>query len=269
MGQSGYPNPSSSRSLFLKGIVWLACGSFLFSGCATTLPKHPGRDPFEKMNRSFHRMNHKLDQTFMAPVAEAYADNIPKPVQHGVTNFFNNLREPYTIANQILQLKLKYAVHDTGRFVINSTVGIGGILDVAVAAGLKRHKEDLGQTLGVWGFGEGPYLVLLVMGPTTLRDLPDRILGAFSSLRPITNPFFAYVDNDVVKIPVLAVGMIGKRAELIGTIKSVDEDAIDRYVFVREAYRDTRRFEIYDGNPPIEPILDDEIFDDEDEEYEE
>ena len=159
--------------------------------------------------------------------------------------------------------------HDIGRFVINSTVGIGGILDPATSAGLKRHKEDLGQTLGVWGFGEGPYLVLLVMGPTTLRDLPDHIVGAFSVLRPIRNPFFAYIDSQAVKIPVRAVGMMDRRAQLIGTIKSVEENAIDRYIYVREAYRDTRRFDVYDGNPPIEAILDDEMFDDEDEEYEE
>ncbi len=232
--------------------------SLLHSGCATTATMKANRDPFENLNRPFHNLNHKLDIALLKPAAEAYHDNIPKPVQNSVTNFFSNLGEPNTIVNSLLQGKGKQALHNTVRFLLNTTVGIGGLIDVASHEGVKKHKEDLGQTLAVWGFGEGPYLVLPIMGPTTLRDVPNRFVGKYTNL-------FNYFQKGSSRIPRGIVGTLNTRVQARGAIQEIDNSAMDRYIFVRQAYRDTRRFDIFDGDPPIEDLLDDEmLFEDDD-----
>ncbi len=256
------PNKShkfDNRSPFsrnLPTVASLAILALTFAGCATT--KHPNGDPFEKWNRSFHSLNHKLDNALLKPVAEGYAKSIPKPVQHGVSNFFSNLGEINVILNDLLQGKFEDGLDDFGRLLANSTLGIGGILDVATPMGLPKHKEDFGQTLGVWGVGEGAYLTLPILGPSTIRDEPARLVTSVTSV-------LFYVNEAAITFPLGVLGTISRRAELINSIKEVDEAAVDRYIFVREAYRGDRMFQIYDGDPPFEDLFEDD-FDFEDEE---
>ena len=253
----------SAVSIRLGHLAKLASGllvltSLLLSGCATTAAIKENRDPFENLNRHIHNLNHKLDTALLRPVAEGYHKNLPTPVQNSIRNFFYNLGEPNTIANCILQGKGQQALHNIVRFLLNSTVGIGGLIDVASHEGVKKHKEDLGQTLAVWGLGEGPYLVIPLLGPSTLRDVPNHFVGKY------TNPF-NYWQKGSSRIPRRIAGNLNTRVQARGSIKVVDNSAVDRYIFVRQAYRDTRRFNIYDGVPPIEDLLDDEmLFEDDD-----
>jgi len=231
------------------------------TGCVSAKKGGTPGDPFEKWNRSFHSLNHKLDNVLLKPVAETYAKTVPAPVKNGVTNFFNNLGEVNVILNDLLQGKFGDGLDDFGRFAVNSTIGLGGILDVATPMGLPRHKEDFGQTLAVWGFGEGAYLALPILGPSTIRDEPGRLVSA------ATNILF-YINVRAITLPLGILGTINIRANLIDEIKEVDEAAVDRYIFVREAYLGNRNFLIYDGNPPLEDLFEDE-FDFEFEEEEE
>jgi phospholipid-binding lipoprotein MlaA len=233
----------------------------LFSGCATTAQTNGNRDPLEKINRPIHNLNHALDTAFLSPVVETYVKVFPKPLRSGVSNVFSNLGEPNVIINDILQGKLNIALSDTMRFIVNSTIGLGGILDPGTQMGFEKHHEDYGQTFALWGFGEGPYLVLPLSGPTTLRDLPGSFLSAF------TNPL-VYINEDVIRIAIGALGTVNTRANNIDNIKNVDESAIDRYIFVREAFRNNRTFNIYDGNPPVESMLEDDLYFDDDELFE-
>ncbi len=253
----------------LSRIISLALGGMvlMFSGCVGPWQGATPGDPFEKWNRSFHSFNHKLDTVLLEPVAVTYAKTVPRPIQKGVTNFFNNLGELNVILNDLLQGKLNDGLGDFGRFAVNSTIGLGGILDVATPMGLPRHEEDFGQTLAVWGFGEGAYLALPILGPSTLRDEPGRLVSS------ATNILF-YINNRTVLFPLGILGTISKRADLIDAIKEVDDSAVDRYVFVREAYLGNRNFHIYDGNPPLEDLFEEEFdfdfdFEDEMEEEEE
>lgn len=225
----------------------------IFNGCATTLEMNGNRDPLEKINRPIHNLNHALDTAFLSPVAEAYVKVFPKPIRSGVSNVFSNLGEPNVIINDIFQGKLKIAMNDTMRFIINSTIGLGGIFDPGTLMGFEKHYEDYGQTFALWGFGEGPYLVLPLSGPTTLRDLSGKFLSSF------TNPF-VYINSDAIRFAFGSLGTLNARANNIGNVKKVDESAIDRYIFVREAFRNNTTFNIYDGNPPIESILGDELY---------
>ncbi len=225
----------------------------LFSGCASTAQTNGNRDPLEKINRPIHNLNHALDTVFLSPVVEVYVKVLPKPIRSGVSNVFSNLGEPNVIINDILQGKLNIAMSDTMRFIVNSTIGLGGILDPGTQMGLEKHHEDYGQTFAIWGFGEGPYLVLPLSGPTTLRDLPGSFLSSF------TNPI-VYINDDAIRFAIGSLGMLNTRANNIDNVKNVDESAIDRYIFVREAFRNYRTFNIYDGNPPLESMLEDDLY---------
>ncbi len=209
-------------------------------------------DPFEGLNRGFYSFNDGLDRHFFQPVAEGYVKVTPSPVRKGVTNFFDNVSYINVIFNDVLQGKLGQFVRDSGRFVVNSTVGIGGLFDPATSMGLTQGNEDLGQTFGVWGAGEGAYLVLPLFGPDTIRDVPDRVTASF------LNPLF-YL-NSVVTIPLTALNAINSRANLLEASRVRDQAALDPYVFTREAFRQRREFLIYDGNPPMSDI--DELLED-------
>jgi phospholipid-binding lipoprotein MlaA len=215
----------------------------LLAGCASTpTASNDANDPLEGMNRSFYDFNDALDRNFFEPVARGYVKVTPDPVRSGVTNFFGNVNYLNVIANDLLQGKLGDFASDTGRFVVNSTVGVGGLFDPATPMGLKEHDEDLGQGFGTWGVGEGAYLVLPLMGPNTFRDLP----GAASSI--LLNPL-TYL-NVVVTLPLGVVNAINTRANLLEASSIRDQAALDPYTFVREAYRQQREFKIFDGNPP-------------------
>ncbi len=212
--------------------------ALMLTACAT-VESPDETDPFESANRSFYGFNDGLDRAFFKPVATAYANVTPDPVRDSVTNFFNNVSYLNVLFNDILQGKFGQFVEDSGRFVVNSTIGIGGLFDPASSMGLERHNEDLGQTFGKWGAGEGAYLVLPFVGPNSVRDVPD--IASSTLLNPLT-----YL-NAVVTIPLNVMNLINTRANFLDATDFVDQAAIDPYTFVRESYRQRRDFLINDG----------------------
>ena len=222
-------------------LLAIILASLLAAGCASTDSGDNG-DPHESLNRKFYNFNDALDKKVLEPVAKTYVDITPNPVRSGVTNFFDNVSYLNTIVNDLFQGKLGQFASDTGRFVVNSTVGIGGLFDPATGMGLEAHNEDLGQTFGVWGADEGAYLTLPLMGPSSYRDLPAPAMGIL--LNPLT-----YM-SAVVTLPLGVVNAVNTRANLLDASRIRDQAALDPYTFVREAWRQQREFEIYDGNPP-------------------
>ncbi len=213
----------------------------LVGGCASTPNGDPG-DPYESTNRKIYNFNDSLDRKIAQPVARGYVAVTSKPVRRGVTNFFDNVSYLNVMTNDLLQGKGVQFLRDTGRFVVNSTIGLGGLFDPAKEMGLRAHDEDLGQTFGVWGAGEGAYLTVPLAGPSSFRDAPDLISSML--LNPLT-----YL-NPVVNIPLAFVSAVNSRANLLDATNIRDQAALDPYTFVREAYRQQREYKIYDGNPP-------------------
>ncbi|MSR15236.1 MAG: VacJ family lipoprotein [Gammaproteobacteria bacterium] len=217
--------------------------SVLGSGCASTAPKSADpTDSLEGMNRSFYSFNDSLDKNFFEPIARGYVKVAPTPVRGSVTKFFENVNYLNIITNDLLQGKGGQFASDTGRFLVNSTMGIGGLFDPATSLGMPEHDEDTGQTLGTWGANEGTYLVLPLMGPSSVRDLPDAATSML--LNPLT-----YL-NAIVTLPLGVLNAINTRANLLEASSIRDQAALDPYTFVREAYRQQREYKIYDGNPP-------------------
>ena len=204
-------------------------------------------DPFEDLNRDIFIFNEKLDEKLLKPAAITYRKVTPQFARTGVTNFFNNLEEIDTTINQILQGEIKYAFNDAGRFVINSTIGLFGLIDVASKMGLERHEEDFGQTLGVWGFDSGPYIMIPFLGPSNPRDLLSRPISSFLS------GTFAMEDNDV-KITLVGIDALETRERLL------DAETLiigDKYIFVKDAYVQSREYEINNGSTEDDKFLDD------------
>ncbi|MAD49054.1 MAG: hypothetical protein CMQ55_01880 [Gammaproteobacteria bacterium] len=204
-------------------------------------------DPFEDLNRDIFIFNEKLDEKLLKPAAITYRKVTPQFARTGVTNFFNNLEEIDTTINQILQGEIKYAFNDAGRFVINSTIGLFGLIDVASKMGLERHEEDFGQTLGVWGFDSGPYIMIPFLGPSNPRDLLSRPISSFLS------GTFAMEDNDV-KITLVGIDALETRERLL------DAETLiigDKYIFVKDAYVQSREYEINNGSTEDDEFLDD------------
>lgn len=219
-----------------------AVATFALAGCASNGASNDAGDPYENVNRKVYNFNDTLDKNIMEPVAKKYADYTPDPVRNSVTNFFQNTGSLNTIANDLLQGKLKQTAQDSGRFIVNSTVGIGGLFDPATSMGLKQHNEDLGQTFGTWGANEGAYLMLPLMGPSSVRDVSSPVMDLL--LNPLT-----YLAT-VVTLPAGVVSTINTRANLLDATRIRDQAALDPYTFVREAWRQQRTYDIYDGNPP-------------------
>jgi phospholipid-binding lipoprotein MlaA len=203
-------------------------------------------DPLEDLNRKTYEFNEKLDSTILKPTAELYSKFPPK-VKQGVTNFFNNLEEIDTSVNQLLQGKPKKSLNDLTRFVINSTIGIGGLFDVASKMGLERHEEDFGQTLAVWGVPEGPYIMLPFLGPSTLRDAASRPVSSFLSVT------FHMTDTDV-NIALKSVDALETRERLLDVESLMSGD---KYSFVRDAYMQSMEYEIKDGIDVEDEFVDD------------
>lgn len=235
----------------------MAAGWLVFTvltGCGTTQSADPERsnhDPFESVNRQIDRVNEVVDRTIAKPATDAYVSYTPRPIRNSVSNFFDNVVYPNVILNDFLQGKGTQGLEDSGRFLVNTTFGFLGIWDMATPLGLEAHDEDFGQTLGVWGIDESPYLVLPFIGPSTVRDLPN--LG----VSVVTNILF-YVPNPYV-VPVALLGFIDYRAGMDEAVTLRDSTAVEPYLFTREAYRHHRKFLIYDGNPPVD---EDFLFDD-------
>ena len=230
----------NSKHFYSSALTLLLCISAL-SGCTSTATTDPG-DPHEAANRKVYAFNDSLDKNIMTPIAEKYVSATPEPVRNSVTNFFSNVSYLNTIVNDLFQGKIRYFAKDSGRFVVNSTVGLGGLFDPATSLGLPQRNEDLGQTFGVWGAGEGAYLTLPLLGPSSYRDLPAPLMGM--ALNPLT--YLA----PVISVPLGAVNAVNTRANLLDASRFRDQAALDPYTFVREAWRQQRIYEIYDGNPP-------------------
>jgi phospholipid-binding lipoprotein MlaA len=204
-------------------------------------------DPFEDLNRDIFIFNEKLDEKLLKPAALTYRKVTPQFARTGVTNFFNNLEEIDTTINQVLQGEIKYAFNDASRFVINSTIGLLGLIDVASKMGLQRHEEDFGQTLGVWGFNSGPYIMIPFLGPSNPRDLLSRPISSFLS------GTFAMEDNDV-KLTLVGIDALETRERLL------DAETLiigDKYIFVKDAYVQSREYEINNGSTEDDEFLDD------------
>lgn len=221
----------------------------LQAGCATGPNANP-KDPLEPMNRSVTKFNDGLDDYVLKPVATSYRDYTPDPAQKGVTNFFRNIGDMFSTVNNGLQLKGKETAESFMRVVVNTIFGIYGIFDFATDIGLQRHPEDFGQTLGYWGVPDGPYLVLPVFGPSTVRDAST--MPVEFSLDPVTRH-----EDSLERGIATGLRVVDKRAKLLATGNLLSEAAIDKYSFTRDAYLQYRRNQVYDGNPPDEPDLPD------------
>ena len=217
----------------------LLCGA---AGCATT-PGSDARDPLEGFNRAMFSFNDGFDQAIGKPIATAYKEVLPNPVRTWVRNFFANLYDVWTGFNNLLQGKPADTVTDWARFAINTTIGLFGINDVATDIGLEKHEEDLGQTLGRWGMDDGAYLVWPFFGPSSMRDTAGA-LGDF-----YVDPVIRHRPKGVRGV-IWATRAISKRADLLDASRILEEAALDKYVFTRDAYLQRRRSQVYDGNPP-------------------
>jgi phospholipid-binding lipoprotein MlaA len=205
------------------------------------------------MNRATFEFNDGFDKVLMRPVAEGYRFILPSPARNAVTNFFSNLNDPWVALNQLMQGKVERAIDDLGRFVWNSTFGLLGLIDVASDMGLAKHKEDFGQTLAVWGVDFGPYFVLPILGPSSVRDASGTVVDAFAYL-PWQIPKWADFDHRVTwQWSLTGLDLVQTRASLLDASDLLEEAALDRYAFLRNAYFQRRRNLIYDGNPPPLP----------------
>jgi len=235
----------SSAGKAKKQILLLLGTSLLLmlSSCTQT---RATTDPLERFNRGANAFNGTLDRVFLKPVTQGYVAVAPGFVETGVSNFFDNASYPVVFVNQFLQGKVVAGLQDTSRFIINSTIGIGGLFDVASSIGLDEHNEDFGQTLGAWGVDTGPYLVLPFWGPATFRDGFGDILGSYGYLP-------RYIDHVPTRNSVYALGVIDKRA---GALAAEQLLSGDRYLFLRDAYLQQRQFLVDDGEQEIDPFLD-------------
>jgi phospholipid-binding lipoprotein MlaA len=215
------------------------------AGCATS--RGNPADPLEKANRAVFAFNDAADKVLITPVAKGYRAVLPGFLRTGIANFFSNLEDVWVSVNDVLQGKFQEGSEDFTRVIFNTTFGIGGIFDFASDVGLPKHSEDFGQTLGVWGVTSGPYVVLPLFGPSTFRDGFGLLVDGRADL------VYRLVNDDVPLRNVLyGTRSISNRANLLDASSVLEQAALDRYAFVRDAWLQRRRNQIYDGNPPRE-----------------
>lgn len=224
-----------------RGPLAILCAAIL-AGCAST-GSNP-RDPYEGFNRAMFSVNEGFDAVVAKPLAKGYDAVAPLPVKAGVGNFFGNVGDLWTGVNNGLQGKIGDGASDIGRLLINSTVGILGLFDVASELGLEKHEEDFGQTLATWGVGDGGYVFWPVLGPRTVRDTAGFVVDAYA------DPVLWGIDDIPVRNSAYVVRFVDIRASLLPSDKVVDEAAIDKYAYIRDAYLQRRRSQIFDGRPP-------------------
>jgi len=221
------------------------------SGCATVATPTPG-DPFESANRTVFKFNDAVDRAVIKPAAQGYVWAVPQFVRDRVSSFFDNIGDTYTMANDLLQGKITDGTEDLMRVVMNSLFGIGGLFDFASQAGLPKHNQDFGLTLAHYGVPAGPYLVLPLMGPSTVRDATDVAVTYFAD--PIS-----YVKPDWISVTLFGVRLVNTRANLLGATDLLSDAALDKYSFVRNAYLQRRLFLSGGGNSTAAlPVYDDE-----------
>ncbi|MGZ8161325.1 MAG: MlaA family lipoprotein [Methylobacter sp.] len=235
------------KQTFIGILMWTA---LFLGGCATTeVAEYNKIDPHENINRKIYSFNDTVDDYIAEPIADAYKWITPQFVQTGVFNFFNNLKGINIVLNDVLQAKFKQSAKDTGRFAINSTIGLAGLVDVAKDVGLEQNDEDFEQTLAVWGVPQGSYLVLPLLGPSTVRGIPGAIFDTAA------NP------STYVGAPVQLVALLNARANAEGSLKFIDEAALDPYVFTRESFLQWRNHLATDGKSQA-GFDDDELLED-------
>jgi phospholipid-binding lipoprotein MlaA len=227
-------------------------------GCATLPPSSSGkpdpRDPWERFNRASFKFNDAMDRAILRPVAKAYVKVTPRVLRTGLGNALDNLESISTIVNATLQGKVGQAGRDSARFLLNSTLGLGGLFDPATAAGLEQHDEDFGQTLGVWGVQPGPYLMVPILGPSSARDFVGRVTEQFTY--PVS-----YLEDDSTRYMIRAMDFVNLRASLLDLDAQL-EQSFDRYAFVRNAWLQRREYKVLDGNLPEDSFDDEEMMDD-------
>jgi phospholipid-binding lipoprotein MlaA len=227
----------------MKGMIRIASVlalTFALVGCATT--NNPV-DPFEGFNRAMFSFNDKLDKYALKPTASAYQTVVPSFIQTGIGNFFGNLGDVWTAVNNLLQGKGADGMSDVARVLINSTLGLGGLIDIGTEAGFQKHKEDFGQTLGKWGVKPGPYIVLPLLGASTLRDTVALPLDFKGDLWLYQDPVRVRNSGSVIRV-------VDKRAALLDAGNLIDDAALDPYQFVRDAYLQRRASQVHDGEAP-------------------
>lgn len=245
--QTTMTKPIFSRTKLLAGVL----GVLLLTGCATTGTAN-SNDPLEGYNRAMFSFNETVDKAVLKPLAEGYDYIAPKPVKIGIANFFGNLGDLWIGVNDLLQGKVVDSLSDVARFLVNSTLGIAGFFDVATEMGMEKHDEDFGQTLGAWGVGEGPYFIVPIIGPKTVRDalaLPLDWKG-----NPVT-----WIKDDETRYALLGLQIVSERYALLGVDKTLEEGTLDKYIYARDFYLQKRRYKVFDGKPPKEPGDDDAV----------
>lgn len=249
--------PASVTRRYSKLFLILAAAA-LSTGCAvnaTAPTERDAADPWEPMNRSVYEVNDVLDRSLLKPVAKGYRKILPGFVRTGIGNFYDNLLTPGIMLNNFLQGKGQDGISDLARLSVNSTIGIGGLLDIASRMGLEKHDEDFGQTLATWGVGDGPYVMLPFFGPSTLRDAVAMPVDFF------LDPLLHY-RNSSIRDKLWVLEVIDLRASLLSA-EGLLEKSYDPYITIRQSYLQNRRFDIYDGNPPEEDDFYDEFLDEE------
>jgi phospholipid-binding lipoprotein MlaA len=220
----------------------------MLAGCATLPPgtQPDPRDPWERTNRATFKFNDTMDRAIAKPVAKAYVKVVPRPIRTSLTNVLENAKYPGVIVSQLLQGKLRDTGRDTGRLLINTLVGVGGLFDVATDMGLDAHDEDFGQVLGRWGVRSGPYLMLPILGPSSLRDTFGEVPDQFTNATH-------YIEDDLTRYSITAFRLLDDRANLLEGEKLV-ERAADPYVLVRSAWLQRREYLVTDGAAADAPV---------------
>ena len=228
-------------------ILLLGIMTTFLVGCASIPEGQPRskKDPWELVNRNVFSFNQSLDNYLVKPLTKTYEFIVPEFIRNRLSNVFANIGDVYTAINQLLQGKPKTALDDLTRVVINTTLGLGGIFDVATDAGLEKHNEDFGQTFGVWGIKDGPYMVLPLLGPSNVRDT----VGWFADLQ--TDILINYINDIPLRNTITGVRVIDQLSKYLNSSNLLEVAAFDKYTFVRDAYIQRRRNRIYDGNPPL------------------
>lgn len=231
------------------GVALVVC---VLQACASTaaVTATDPRDPYEAMNRKVTGFNDAVDAAVLKPVAQTYAQVVPRFVRTGVRNFFGNLSDIWSLANNAAQLKLRATGETAMRVGINTVFGLGGLLDIATEAGIEKHKADFGLTLGHWGVPQGPYVVLPLLGPSTVRD-------AAALTVDVQGDVSRQAASQAKRNATLALKVTDTREGLLKIVDAVKEASLDPYTFTRDAYLQKRRNDLYDGNPPLERNFED------------
>jgi len=238
-----------------RACAGIALAALLLAGCASVPEEQRVQhDPWEGLNRKVYGFNEVVDKVTLKPVAKAYRKVIPEPLRRGFGNFSNNLGTPRSVVNNFLQGKPEGGFAELARFLLNSTFGIAGLIDVASAAGLEARREDFGQTAAVWGVPDGPFVMLPFLGPQTLRD-------ALLLPADVRMDLLYHYDDASVRDPIWVLRLIDVRMRLL-SLEELMEGSKDPYVTLRESFLQNREFEVYDGDPPVDDEFFDEFYED-------